>query len=254
MPLNLQSGVYHVRTAIGELQENRWSDAQIVYDLNTSAQEMCSVANLITGFANVPYDASLQEAVLPVEMDQIKAVKYFAGQLYDLEPSNFQTLQSGSYTGSIPLWFYVKTATKVLTPQVDTSDIQLYDLEPSNPAGQDYRTVIGIWPIPSIAGEIHCWYDEFHKVMANPLDTCAVPRRFLSAWAAYAISRCWEIMRDWEGAERYKAIYEKGKEEMRIWAQTKNQHARPTKYGMDEAPWRQSASSSVILVDQTPMM
>lgn len=254
MPLTLRDGVYHVRTAIGELQQARWSDAQIIYDLNTAAQEMCSVANLVTGFSNVQYSIEAQEAALPVEVDQIKAVKYYSGQLFDLVPSDFQTLQTGSFTGSIPLYYYIKTATQVLTPQVDSGDIEETDLNPANPQGLDFKTVIGIWPIPQTAGQIHCWYAAYHPVMSKPLDPCAVPRRFIQPWAAYAISRCWRIAQNVDMANDYTALYEKGKEDMRIWAMTHNQVSRPAKYGMQDAPWRQSASSSVILVDQTPMM
>jgi hypothetical protein len=252
MPVTLRDGVYQVRTAIGELQPKRWSDAQIIYDLNTAAQEMCAEANFLTGFSNIPLAAGIQEGPLPVELDQIKSCKFFAGQLYDLAPNDWGTLQTGAFTGSIPLWFYTKTGSQQLTPQTIGSDITEIDLNPLNPQGADYYTILGVWPIPQVAGQIHVWYSYFHKVMSTPLSPCAIPRKFLKGWAAYAIARCWQIMNAYNQAAYYEQIYQTQKEEFRIWASTHNQLVRPGRYGALEEPWRQSASSSVILVDQTP--
>jgi len=260
MPLTLRDGVYWTRTTIGELVQRRWSDAQIIYDLNRSAQDLCSTAQTLTEYCIIPVSNVSQEGPLPVEADQIKAVKYFAGQLYDLEPKDWKDLQSGAFTGSQPIWFYVKTATLQLTPQTIGSNIVETDLLPENPAGNSYQTVVGCWPIPEVTTEgqpspqLQVWYSYFHTLMQEPQSICAVPSRFLETWAAKAISHCLRIEKAYSEADMWESKYQQGKEEYRIWAMTHNQVRRPARYGVNEPPWRNSASSSVILVDQTPLM
>jgi hypothetical protein len=254
MPLTLRDGVFFVRTTIGELEERRWSDAQIIFDLNIAAQEMCSVANELTDYQEIQLPTGIQEGPLDIEVDQIKAVKFFSGQLYVLEPSSWQQLQTGAFTGSIPYWFYTKTATLQLTPQTNSSNIQESDLLPNLPAGQNFRTVVGCWPIPATAGVLQVWYSYFHSPMSNPQDVCAIPRKFLQGWASYAIAHCKRIESAYAEAADWTTLYEKEKEEYRVYAMTHKQTARPARYGMILEPWRQSASSSVILVDQTPLM
>jgi hypothetical protein len=62
-----------------------------------------------------------------------------------------------------------------------------------------------------------------------------------------------KIEKAYAEAQEWDQYYIAGKEAFRIWAQSKNS-AGPARYGTDEVPWRKSASSSIILVDQTPSM
>jgi hypothetical protein len=259
MSLTLGDGVYYVKSEIGEPQQFQWSDYQIVKDLNYAAKEICSIGATLTGFSNLSLGLAgsatigLQEAFLPSNVDQIKACKYFMGQLFDLDPHDWKSLQTGSIVGSIPRWYYTKTSTKSMTPQVQsTTDIEQISRDPTNPEGSNYAQVIGVWPIPPNPSTIHVWYSYFHPFMSNPGDICEIPERFLRGWAAYAIARCKRIENAHSEAADYEMRFEKVCEEYRVYSSTRRQGDKPARYGTIVEPWRQSASSSVVVVDPFP--
>lgn len=262
MGLALRHAVYQVRKTIGELEPFNWSDYQIIADLNYAAQEMCSVAGTLTRFQQLVLQQTLngqtgitQETFLADDLDEIKAVKYFSGQLFDLDYCDWKVLQSGASTGSIPLYYYTKTGTRELTPQsTSTSDIVDVPIGPQNPLGDTYRTVIGVWPIPPTPATLHVWYSYMHTWMSNPNDNCVIPSRFLWAWSCGAISKCKEIEGDIVNAQRYDGIFRQGIEDYRVYAGKQKQGDRQARYGTAMEPWRRNPSSSVILVDPSPQM
>lgn len=257
MPLSLKNGVYLVRRTIGELNPYNWSDEQIVEDLNWAAQHMCTVAQNLTGFKQVVMQntpGGTQEQFLPADLDLIEGVKYFSGQLFDLQYNDWKTLQSGASTGSIPLYYYTKTDARELTPQSNaTSDIVEVPIGPQSPLGDTYRTIIGVWPIPPQPATLHVWYTYYHRWMNNPTDPVAVPPQYLSNWAAYAIAKCKEIEGDFTAVQYYNQVFEKGVEDFRIYSCKRKQADSPARYGLAGEPWRRNPSSSVIVVDQNPM-
>ncbi len=258
MALSLKDGVYAVRTQLGELQEYLWSDDQIIFDLNHAARKMCSIAGDLTKFENITLGttpAGAQEAPLDLEVDKVKACKYFAGQLFPLEPHDWKSLQAGASVGSIPRWYYLKTSTRDMTPQsVATSDIVDIPISPNAPFGDVYRTVVGVWPIPPEPAIVHIWYSYIHKWMQDPGDPCAIPDQFLYGWAAAAIARCWSIQKAYAEAQQFQAQYEAECEKYRVYASAQRQQDKSARYGTVVEPWRQSASSSVIFVDPMPTM
>ena len=258
MPLSLKQAVYQVRSALGELQPYYWSDNQIIANLNFGAREMCSIAGSLTReqdlILSLNNQTGTQEVPLDVEVDAVKGCKYFTGQLFDLEYHDWQSLQVGASTGSIPRYYYTKTATRQLTPQsTGTSDIVEMPIGPNSPLGEVYRTVLGVWPIPPEPATIHVWYSYFHDWMNDPTDYCAIPSRFIWPWCCYAIAKCLRTEKAIAEAQEYEAQYEAGVEKYRIYASRQNQGNKPARYGMIIEPWRQNASSSVILVDPNPM-
>src|ERR1700735_792915 len=100
MALSLRDVHYIVRSQIGELEENRWTDAFINFCINTRAQDFCMPAGLSTFYTSLPVNDN-QEAVLPVDLDTVKTVKYFAGQLFPLTYHEWDDLQTGAFVGSI---------------------------------------------------------------------------------------------------------------------------------------------------------
>lgn len=256
MSLSLKDGVYYVRTELGELEEFLWSDDQIVFDLNHSARKMCSVAGDLTKFQNLTLGlttAGAQEAPLDYEVDRVKACKYFAGQEFPLEYRDWKDLQVGNATGSIPLAYYLKTSTRDMTPQsMATSDIVDIPIGPGTPLGEVYRTVLGVWPVPPQPATIHVWYSYVHKWMEDPTDPCAVPDMFLAGWCAPVIARCLRMQKAHAESANYMALGDTEVEKYRLWASAQRQQDRAARYGTSVAPWRQSASSSVIFVDPSP--
>lgn len=256
MSLTLKDAVYYVRTEIGELEQFLWSDDQIIFDLNHAARRMCSKAGVLTKYESVALQSGAegtQEAALDFEIDKVKSCKYFSGQLYDLEPHEWKSLQVGASTGSIPRWYYLKTGTRELTPQsTSTSDIVEIALSPNTPWGDVFRTVIGVWPIPPDPAQIEVWYSYVHPWMKDPLDPCAVEENFLEGWASAAIARCYRIQKMTAEAQAYAQVHADQTEAFRIYASAQKQGDRPARYGTVVEPWRQSASSSVIFVDPMP--
>lgn len=259
MPLSLKDAVYQVRSKIGELNEFNWSNYQIIADLNYAAREMCSIAQTLTREQQVVLQANpttgTQEVALDVEIDEIKACKYFSGQLFDLEYGDWKQLQTGASTGSIPLYYYTKVGTRQLTPQSQaTSNILNIPIGPETPLGDEYYTVLGVWPIPPQPATVSVWYSYFHTWMTDPTDPCVIPSRFLWPWACAAIAKCKRIEMAIGEAQEYEAIFEKGKEEYRMYACRQKKGESPARYGTEQQPWRRNASSSVIFVDPFPLM
>lgn len=257
MGLSLKDIVYYVRTQIGELQQFMWSDDQIIFDVNNTVQEMCSIAGSLTKFQNLilPVNGTTgsQEGPLDAEVDKIKSCKYFAGQEFPLEYSDWQTLQTGAATGSIPLYYYIKTDTRDLTPQsLGTSSIVESPIGPGTPLGETYRTVLGVWPLAPLPATIHVWYSYYHPWMEDPGDPCAIPRRFLRGIGAGVIARCLSIQKAYGEAQTFQQTFAEVTEQYRLYTGSQRQQDKPARYGTIVPPWRRSASSSVIFLDQNP--
>lgn len=220
---------------------------------NTTISTFYVLGSAASGTYSIQAASGIQEVALPVEIDEVKACKYFSGQLFDLEFHDWKQLQVGASAGAIPCYYYIKTDTLELTPQsTNTSDIIDIPLNPNTPLGQVYRSVLGVWPIPPTPANVHVWYSYFHPFMTDPTDPCSIPVRFLEGWAAYAIASCLEIEKAIPEADRYKAKFEAATEEYRIYASKQKQGDKPARYGMGTEPWRRNASSSVIFIDPYP--
>ena len=93
MSVPLRDIVYRVRDLLGEQIPNFWNQSVILQLINEALQDMCSDAqNLETliqfPWPNVPGSTAqpAEEAALPVNVDQIAWVGYFAGQFFQLQP------------------------------------------------------------------------------------------------------------------------------------------------------------------------
>lgn len=241
------------------MNQFNWSNTQIIADLNWAAREMCSTAGALTREQNLllQHNATTgtQEVAMDVEVDLIKACKYFSGQLFDLEYADWKNLQSGASTGSIPLYYYTKVGTRQLTPQSqNTSDIDVFNIGPNTPLGDAYYTAVGVWPVPPQPATIKIWYSYFHPWMSDPTDPCVIPSKYLWPWACAAIAKCKRIELAIPEAQEYESIFKEAKEDYRIYMGKQKQGDTPARYGTIQEPWRRSASSSVIFVDPYPSM
>lgn len=256
MSLRLKDIVYQVRSEIGELQEFNWSDYQIITDTNNIVQEMTSIAGTLTKFEKLTIpgaaNGSYQEVELDVQVDKVKNCKYWSGQLFDLKPGSWKKLQSGSFVGGIPEYYYLKTSTRQLTPQTaDTNNITAIDIQ-GGPLSTDYRTVLGVWPIIATPAQIQVWYSYYHPLMTDPTDPCEIPNRFLRGIAAGVIERCLRIEKAHDEADRYRQTFDEITEKYRIYASAQRQQDKPARYGLNDSDWRNNPSSSVVVVDPFP--
>lgn len=258
MTLRLKDIVYQVRSEIGELQEFNWSDYQIITDTNNIVQEMSSVAGTLTQTQNLIIPGALggsnnyQEVQLDLQIDKVKDCKYWSGQLFDLKPANWKDLQSGSFVGGIPQYYYLKTSTREMSPQTaSTNNIVTIPID-GGPLGTAYYTVLGVWPIIATPAQIRIFYSYFHPLMLDPTDPCEIPNRFLRGIAAGVIERCLRIEKAHDEADRYRQTFDEILEKYRIYASAQRQQDQPARYGLNDRDWRNNPSSSVVVVDPFP--
>lgn len=262
MSLTLRDIVYQVRVKLGELIPNFWSDADIIYDVNCGLKDMCSAAqNLETAvqftWPNQPGTTTpMQESPLQPNVDQIIGVGIYSGQFFQLNALDASDVQIANKVQGIPIGFYTRTDTKILTPQgnvnTNTGDIQLVPLVPANPQGQDYTTVLGMWPVPLTNYDTTVWYTQTHPFVTKPLDSVAVPDRFQQFIVAYAVARSKEKESALDEAKYYDLKYEQGKQAMVDYYISHKQLRTFPQYGGTTWPSLARGSSSIIFIDQSP--
>jgi hypothetical protein len=262
--MKLQDGVFQVRQALTEFRSRFFSDTEIVIALNTSARRMCSKAqNLQSYFTfttqiiegdNTPGAGSWQqEYALPIDVDCIIGAAYFSGCVFPITPVGREVVQMGGRVGGIPWYFYIKEMTRTLTPQVDGGSIVSIPIQ--NELGEEYRTVMGLYPVPQSGIPVYLWYIEQHRQMKNPFDSVGIPERFALPWYAYAIAR----MKEKEGAiadaQYWQQIHDLGTDEMVQWSADNMTLIVPPFYSTRPLPPTfLRGSTSVIVVSQNPTM
>lgn len=246
--MNLRDGVISVRARLGENVAFKWSNENIIADLNESAKRMCSIAQNVNAYFEPALAANAQETWLPTIADTITAVGYYQGQLFQLAPVNENDVKWGGFSGSTPSYFYVRTDTRVLTPQVALGQISYTTI----PNQIDPVTVIGTWPVTAEATVLNVWCTIFHPVMRNPIDPCSIPDRFKDAWTAFAIGRGKEKESAYQEADRFFQLHDKGTEEFRQYMMLQRQAVAPPSYGNMTPSFLNRPSSTVLIVGNNP--
>lgn len=269
MGLSLKDVVYQARMWLGEPDPFYWQDYQVVVACNNALQEMASIAGGLTKYdevvlntitTNVPSNGTviqLQEAALDAEVDSVKSCKYYSGQEFVLAYADWKSLQTGASTGSIPQYYYLKTDTRQLTPMsTANSQILPFNIGPNMPGGETYRTVIGAWPVPQFPAPatLQVWYSYFHPFVQDPTDPINIPRRFLRGLVHGTVLYCLMTEKALGEVEYHDQQFKAYSEMFRVYQGRQKQSDRPPRYGPILEPWRQNASSSVILVDPYPKM
>ena len=263
--MNLRDGVFQVRAAFTEMRSRFISDTEIIIHLNTSAKRMCSKAQNLQSFYSfntkiikddnnaVANGSWQQEYALPIDIDQIIGVGYYAGVIFPITPVGREVVQLGGKVGGIPWYFYIKQFTRELTPQVDGGSIAEMPL--GGELSEQYRTVMGLYPIPSSNIPVYIWYIEMHKQMKNPMDTVGIPDRFALPWYAYAIARMKEKEGALADAQYWQQIHEAGTDEFVQWSMDNCNQITPPYYSNKPLPpYFLRGSTSVIVVAQTASM
>jgi hypothetical protein len=265
MGLTLADGVHQTRVKLGELIPNFWNDEDIVYDLNYAAQDMCSEAQYLEQpvqflWPNVPGTPAgtvnpIQEAALQPWVDQVLRVSIYSGQAFELQAVDAADVQVATKVGNIPLLFYTRTGSTLLSPQGagnNSGDFSIFPVEPQLANTPEFSTILGLWPVPSSNYDTTIWVTRFHPQMTNPLDICAVPARYSQNWIAYAVARAKEKESAIDEAAYYQGIYEKGKKDFNLYCTMHKQLKTPPSYGGTAWPSLARGSSSIIFIDQNP--
>jgi hypothetical protein len=262
--VNLRDGVFQVRLAFTEFRSRFISDTEIVIALNTSAKRMCSKAQNLQSFFQfetniIQDDNSLangswqQEYVLPIDVDQVIGAAYYAGVVFPITPVGREVVQLGGKVGGIPWYFYIKQFSRTLTPQVSGGNIVEIPLQ--GELSEQYRTVMGLYPIPNSGIPVYLWYIETHRTLKNPLDTVGIPDRFALPWYAYAIARMKEKEGALSDAQYWQQLHDAGTDEFVQWSMDNGQQLTPPYFSSKPLPpYFLRGSSSVLVVAQTPTM
>ena len=258
--MNLRDGVYAVRTKIGEMIPNLWSDDEIIEELNVSARRMCSAAQYLQSFSTfsthemVMPDGTTQfaqEYVLPIDVDQIIGAAYFAGTLFPLIPCPRESVQLGGKVGGIPWYFYEKKQTKFLTQQTNNGNIQVTPLSPNS--NGDAKTVIGLYPVPQSVLPIYIWYLEWHPNLKNAFDEVQIPDRFKQGWIGYAVARMKEKESAIAESQYWDAIHDKYTQEFVDYMIQNGQEICPPIYSNRPIPpYFLRGANTVLVVAQNP--
>lgn len=263
--MNLRDGVFQVRAAATELRSHYFSDTEIIIALNTSAKRMCKKAQNLQSFFQFetkiipgnPDDPTAppgagswqQEYALPIDVDQVIRAAYWAGTMFPIVPVGAESVQIGGAVGGIPWYCYFKPFVRELTPQVNGGNI--VEIPLTGEMSEEYRTVMGLYPVPRSNIPVYLWYIETHKQMKNPFDTVGIPDAYAIGWYAYAIARMKEKEGALADAQYWDAIHAKETDDFVQWAQDNMQQVVPPSYtNRPLPPFFLRGSSSVIVVAQ----
>ena len=274
-----------VRMLLGEPVANFWNDTDLNYSINKAAQDMCSEAqNLETMIQfNWPYQSGgtsllSQEAVLPVDLDQIMWVGYFSGQFFQLEAFNSEDMiKVANKVSGIPIGFYTRTQAQVTNTQgggTTTGDLALTNLDAANtntspdptalgqfigniptatnPQTTTYSTMLGLWPIPLQNLDVTIACTRNHPQLVNDTDLVAVPPRYTDGLVNYAMWKAKLKQEAYDTAQIYKGMYDANRKEMADYYVSHKQLKTFPDYGGTAWPTLARGSSSVIFVDQSP--
>ena len=256
MGLTLRDGVYHARTLLGEHIPEYWYTQDVINHLNWAAQDMCSEAQCLETLFQTTYPSGTEEVALPTWVDEILGVAVFSGQLFQLSAiDDWSDVQVANRVSGIPVSFYTKMGTTMMSPQGTPANIT-GDITPvvilAAPEQADFRTVLGLWPIPSSSMSTTVWCTRFHRYMQNPQDPVMVPSRFADGWSAYAIARGKEKESMLDEAQYYDGKYQAAKMAMRDYFIGRKQSKTAPSYGGSSMPLFARGSSSVVFLDQQP--
>ena len=259
--------MFRTRSLLGEQIPNYWSNAELSEFINEGLQDMCSDSqNLETLIQFTPQTVAgnpgqfAQENMLPVNLDQVLWVGFYAGQFFQLKPLEQSSVLVANKVQGIPIGFYTRTDTQQQLTQgggatgagMTTGDMFISDFKPNPAIGKDYFTALGLWPIPQSITDITISATRFHEWVEKPTDRCGIPRRFITGPAFYAMWNCKLKQENMDVAQYYQAQYDKIKRQMNDYYVFCKQMVAPPEWGGSAWPTLTRGSSSVIFVDQNP--
>jgi hypothetical protein len=247
-----------VRRRLGELIPNFWQDYDIIDDVNQAVRDMYSASQTLETVVQIAWPngtsgVPIQEQPLPVYMDTVAGVSCYSGQLFTLERVEPKDVQVATKVSGIPTSFYTKNATKIMSPQgagSNTGDISLIPL--NNPQGQDFVTVLGIWPVVLSNSNVTIWGTRYHPYLTDPQDTFALDASFAMGPAAYALSFAREKQGLMSEAARQMQVYQQVKQDFLNREIVRSLANGYPGYGQTAWPTLARGSSSVIFLDQNP--
>lgn len=257
------SAIYNrSRDLLGESIPNFWSEEIVIDLINEALQDMCSDSQNLETLIQFPSptvpgqpDQMAQEAMLPVDLDQILWVGFFSGQFFQLQPLEQSSVLVANKVQGIPIGFYTRTDTQQTLTQgagTSTGDMFISDFKPNPSIGQDYFTALGLWPIPQDVTDITISATRFHERVEKPLDRCGIPRRFIRGPVHYVLWQCKLKQENMDVAAYHEKKYEEQKRAMNDYYVFCKQMVAPPEWGGTMWPSLTRGSSSVIFVDQSP--
>jgi len=267
-----------VRMLLAEPQPVYWNDSDLNYSINKACQDMCSTAQSLETLIQFPWPTPYQEAVLPVDMDQIIWMGYYSGQFFQLEAFNSEDMiKVANMVQGIPIGFYTRTQTQVQGNQgagQTTGDIAVKNFDTpntnitpnpqalgqfisnvptsSNPQIVTYSTMLGLWPIPQQNYDVTIACTRNHPQLVNDADVLAIPPRFTDGPVHYTVWKAKLKQQAYDEATYYKGLYDADVKRMNDYYIAHKQLKTMPDYGGTAWPTLARGSSSVIFLDQSP--
>lgn len=261
MSIALRDIVFDVRELLGEQVPNYWNPNTIIADINEALQDVCSYCQNLETIIQFPWPVVpgttviAQEALLPVNLDQIIWCGYYSGQFFQLNQLQDDSVLVANRVSGIPIGFYTRTDTQQILTQGggnNTGDMLVTQVNPFPTMNADYYTALGFWPIPQQRLNTTIMATRFHPPVSKPLDRCGVPLRFKGAITSFVMEKALRKQRAHDEANIYQTKYEKKREEMNYYYITNKVLKGGPEYGGTLWPTLARGSSSVIFIDQSP--
>lgn len=187
--MNLGQLRREVRRILQEPTASLWDDSELNDYLNEAAAVMTADSMPLQAVTTLNSVVGQQEYELPGDMDEIFAVGYQVGNVFqDLLPCNPQVgTQDSRYTGT-PSRFYVRAQTAQTMNRLSTGLMDIDPIDSQN--GNRTSMVIGLNPAPSEADrQIVIQYYANHFRMTNDLDVPVIPLFAQRGLIAYAVAQ-----------------------------------------------------------------
>lgn len=203
-----------VRALLDEQNANLFSDDELDRDISKG----CQLATRESQLLRLPYQITTavdqMEYPTPLESTDILKVYYWYGaNMTPLTRMNAVQAPSGVKVNSArPTRFFIKPFVSLKMNQLSTNNIGLTAL---SDASNDWRSVVGIWPPPSNAGDI-ITVDAYivHPKMKEDTDKCLIPDDFTDAPIYYATFKGLLKAKFYAEAATYQTLYNNMVEEM----------------------------------------
>lgn len=261
MSVPLRDIVFDIRELLGEQLPNYWNPNTLIADINEALNDICSECQNLETIIQFPWPVVpgtttlAQEALLPVQLDQLIWVGYFSGQFFQLNPLADDSVLVANRVQGIPIGFYTRTDTQQILTQGggnNTGDMQVTQANPFPQMGTDYHTALGFWPIPQQQLNTTVMATRFHPYVSKPADRCGIPLRFKQAVTNFVMWKAKRKQQAYDEANDYRMIYEKILEKMNNYYITNKQMKGGPEYGSTVWPTLARGSSSIIFIDQSP--
>jgi hypothetical protein len=232
---DLQSMLNELRDLANDGDAALFDDTQAIGWLNEGANHFCLETQILQYPQKITVVADVNEYALGNDEGDVFSVSHHDGSTTEpLDELDIDEIFFGArVTSTRPAGYYIRQNSAYLQSKniADNTDVFTH-------IGPAYQYVLGVWPIPSAAGELTVWKSIEHPEMVDPGDLCLIPFRFQFAPVCFAVYKAKLKEQAHAEAEIYSntfsALLDKGKERQINKGSAKPRRRRRRMEGTDE--------------------